>query len=107
MPCGIEVYARWMSAYDPAYQTFVNGTPMAITPSPMTGHQFVKGTIGYSTSCCVQFGLTTVGNPTNDCVSLTHCRPGQPYGQLKTDAVTGKALCADVLCLAPAPGEKR
>jgi Divergent InlB B-repeat domain len=85
MPGAAGVYARWMSAYDPASQTFVTGTPMAINPSPMTGHQCVIGTIGYSTSGCEHFGLTTVGNASMIVYHWLIADPANP-GQLKTYA---------------------
>ncbi|BDC49298.1 hypothetical protein F183_A16140 [Bryobacterales bacterium F-183] len=64
MPNGGGVYVRWMSPYDKAAGRFITGTPRAIRPTVMTGHQCIIGTMGYDTSGCEHFGLTTVGNPT-------------------------------------------
>ncbi len=82
-PNGGGVFVRWMSAYDPATRTFVTGTPMALSPTVMTGHQYVIGTFGYSTSGCEHFGLTTVGNASKIIYHWLVADPLNP-GQLTT-----------------------
>lgn len=82
-PNGGGVYVRWMSPYDPATQSFVTGTPLALNPTAMTGHQCVIGTFGYSTSGCEHFGLTTVGNASKIVYHWLVADPLNP-GQLTT-----------------------
>ena len=83
IPGGAGMYVRWMSPWDPATQTFVTGTPQALHPTPLTGHQCVIGTIGYSTSGCEHFGMSTTGNPTQTIYRWLVADPANP-GQLKT-----------------------
>lgn len=83
MPGGVGVYARWMSAWDPASQTFVTGTPQSQNPNPLTGHSCVIGFPNYTTSGCEHFGLVTVGNPSKVVYHWLISDPANP-GQLKT-----------------------
>src|SRR5262249_25656271 len=46
MPGGGGMYVLWMSPWDAAGQRFVIGTPQAVNPTPMTGHQCIIGSIG-------------------------------------------------------------
>jgi hypothetical protein len=82
IPDGSGTYVRWLSPYDPATQTFVTGTPQALHPTPLTGHQCVIGTPGYATSGCEHFGMSTTGNPTQTIYRWLVADPASP-GQLK------------------------
>ena len=82
-PASGGVYARWMSAWDPASQKCINSTPQAIKPTVLTGHQCIIGTAGYATSGCEHFGISTVGNPTKVIYHWMISDPANP-GQLKT-----------------------
>ena len=82
-PGGGGVYARWMSAWDPASQKCINSTPQAIKPTVLTGHQCIIGTAGYTTSGCEHFGISTIGNPTKVIYHWMVADPANP-GQLKT-----------------------
>ncbi len=83
IPGGTGVYARWMSPWDAASQTFITGTPQAVKPTVMTGHQCIIGTPGYATSGCEHFGLATTGNPTSVIYHWLVADPANP-GQLIT-----------------------
>lgn len=83
MPGGGGLYVRWMSPYDASSGKFITGTPMAVRPTAMTGHQCVIGTPGYDVSGCEHFGLTTGGNPTRIVYHWMVADPALP-GQLTT-----------------------
>jgi len=83
MAGAVGVVARWMSPWDPASGTFIVKTPQANNPTVMTGHQCVIGTVGYDTSGCEHFGLTTVGNATRIVYHWLIADPLNP-GQLTT-----------------------
>lgn len=61
-PGGGGVWVRWMSPYDPVSGNWTTGTPQAVKPTAMTGHQCIIGTPGYSTSGCEHFGISVTGN---------------------------------------------
>ena len=52
LPGGGGMLIRWASPYDPATGNWVTGTPVAVKPTVMTGHQCIIGTIGYETAGC-------------------------------------------------------
>lgn len=83
IPSGGGVYVRWMAPYNSSTGRFITGTPAAIKPTAMTGHQCVIGTPGYDTSGCEHFGLTTTGNATQIIYRWLVADPANP-GQLKT-----------------------
>ncbi|MBN8732762.1 MAG: hypothetical protein J0L64_19645 [Acidobacteria bacterium] len=83
MQGGGGVHVRWMSSYDANSGRFVTGTPQAVRPTAMTGHQCVIGTAGYDVSGCEHFGLTTVGNPTSIVYRWMVADPSAP-GKLMT-----------------------
>ena len=82
-PFADGVYVRYLSAWDPASQTFVVSTPVAVHPTATNGHQCVLGTFGYDTSGCEHFGVWTYGNPTQVIYRWMIADPANP-GQLKT-----------------------
>ncbi len=52
---------RWASPYDPGTGNWITGTPVAVKPTVMTGHQCIIGTIGYETAGCEHFGISVLG----------------------------------------------
>ncbi|MFN7939419.1 MAG: hypothetical protein U0R19_39195 [Bryobacteraceae bacterium] len=92
-PGGGGVYVRWMSPYDPASATWVTGTPLAIKPTVMTGHQCVIGTPGYSTSGCEHFGISVTGNATKTVYRWLVADPANP----------GKLIGGNTQVAIPAP----
>lgn len=81
LPGGGGMYVRWMSPWDQSTQRFITGTPLAVKPTAMTGHQCVIGTPGYDVSGCEHFGLTTGGNATKIVYRWLVADPALP-GQL-------------------------
>lgn len=80
-PDNSGVYVRWMSPYDPATGAWLTGTPQAVHPTVMTGHQCIIGTLGYDTSGCEHFGISVVGNATSTIYRWLVADPANP-GQL-------------------------
>ena len=93
LPQGGGMLVRWMSPYDPASGTWVTGTPQAIKPTVMTGHQCIIGTAGYTTSGCEHFGLGLSGNPTRTVYRWLIADPANP----------GKLIGANSQVAIPAP----
>ena len=82
-PFADGVYVRYLSPWDPASQSFVIGTPVAVHPSVTNGHQCVLGTLGYDASGCEHFGVWSYGNPTQVVYRWLIADPANP-GSLKT-----------------------
>lgn len=82
LPAGGGVYVRWMSAYDAASGSWMTGTPQAVKPTVMTGHQCIVGTPGYDTSGCEHFGIAVYGNATQTIYRWLVADPANP-GQLR------------------------
>lgn len=80
-PDNSGVWVRWMSAYNTATGTWVTGTPQAVHPTAMTGHQCIQGTLGYETSGCEHFGISVLGNATQTIYRWLIADPANP-GQL-------------------------
>ena len=72
---------RWASTYDSNRETWVTGTPVAVNPTAMTGHQCIIGTFGYETAGCEHFGISVLGNATQKTYRWLYADPNNP-GQL-------------------------
>lgn len=92
-PGGGGVWARWMSPYDPATGRWLTGTPQAIKPTVMTGHQCIIGTVGYDTSGCEHFGIAVLGNATKTVYRWLVADPANP----------GKLIAGNTQVAIPAP----
>jgi hypothetical protein len=105
MPNGAGMIIRWMSPYNTTTGTFVTGTPMAIKPTVMTGHQCVIGTFGYESSGCEHFGLGIAGNATRVVYRWLVADPLNP-GMLKSSE-SQVGIPAPIWSVQPpaAPGE--
>jgi hypothetical protein len=99
LPAGDGVYVRWMSPYDPSSGVWITGTPQAIKPTVMTGHQCIQGTPGYATSGCEHFGISVNGNATQTIYRWLVADPANP-GQLKAGA-TQVAIPAPIWAVQP------
>jgi hypothetical protein len=82
IPTGGGVYVRWMSSYDASSGRWLTGTPLAIKPTVMTGHQCIIGTAGYDVSGCEHFGITVNGVSSQTIYRWLIADPANP-GQLK------------------------
>ncbi|HYZ85964.1 MAG TPA: hypothetical protein VE621_16250 [Bryobacteraceae bacterium] len=81
LPSGSGMRIRWASAYDAATGRWVTGTPAAVNPTQMTGHQCIVGTAGYDTAGCEHFGISVLGNATRKTYRWLFADPNNP-GQL-------------------------
>jgi hypothetical protein len=81
LPNGAGTLIRWSSAYDANSGTWVTGTPAAVNPTAMTGHQCIIGTAGYDTAGCEHFGIAVYGNATQKIYRWLVADPNNP-GQL-------------------------
>ncbi|MBI4907155.1 MAG: hypothetical protein HY820_26250 [Acidobacteria bacterium] len=93
LPGGGGVYVRWMSHYDAINGIWVTGTPQAIKPTVMTGHQCIIGTAGYATSGCEHFGISVNGNASQTVYRWLVADPANP----------GKLIAGNARVAIPAP----
>ena len=93
IPTGGGLIVRWMSPYDAVNGTWITGTPNAVKPTVLTGHQCIIGTPGYTTSGCEHFGLGLTGNPTRVVYRWLVPDPANP----------GKLISANSQVAIPAP----
>ncbi|HEY3440993.1 MAG TPA: hypothetical protein VGK29_09590 [Paludibaculum sp.] len=79
---GGGMYIHWIAPWDAARSVYTTGTPNAVQPTVMTGHQCIQGTLGYDVSGCEHFGIATTCNPTMTIYRWLVADPANP-GQVK------------------------